>query len=177
MEETPGSQLAVASSRLPPYPTSGTLGMSDRCIPLSENTDRPAPEASPTPLRPEPAQHLPQAEHSLRPGVTRAGPADPAPSVNSGIVSRTTDSANPNLTGPPAHGIAQPFVQNFLRGVFPPLSAPDIVRRFVDAGIVERMDLVACSQLPERDQLEMLRADLGLNILHSRMVRVALSQV
>lgn len=140
--------------------------------------DKPAPEASPTSdLLPEPAQHPLQAERSPRPGATRVDPVNPAPTVNTSAVSRTGDSANPNPTRPPAHGNAQPFVQNFLRSVFPPLSAPDIVRRFVDAGIVEHDDLLACLRLPERDQLEMLRADLGLNILHSRMVRAALNRV
>lgn len=108
---------------------------------------------------------------------TLVDPADSAPPISSSTVSRAADSANPNVTRPPAHEVAEPFVQNFLRGVLPPLATPDIVRRFMDAGIVERDDLVACSRLPQRDQLEMLRADLGLNILHSRMVRAALNQV
>ncbi|EKM49425.1 uncharacterized protein PHACADRAFT_33477 [Phanerochaete carnosa HHB-10118-sp] len=99
------------------------------------------------------------------------------PSINNSSVSRTADSANPNPTGPPVHGTDQPFVQNFLYDIFPPLSTPEIVCQFVHTGIVEHEDLIVCSQLSEEEIMEMLRIEVGLNALCLRIVALALKGV
>ncbi|EKM50906.1 uncharacterized protein PHACADRAFT_212822 [Phanerochaete carnosa HHB-10118-sp] len=137
---------------------------------------RPTPDASSTRRAPSDEHTQCQAERPPHPGPAQVYPTS---SGGSNAESRMADSANPDnfQLRPFAQRAAQPYVYKFLRDIFPPLSAPGVVRQFIDAGMVERKDLVACSRLPESDQLQMLRSDLGLNILHSRMVIAALRRL
>ena len=52
-----------------------------------------------------------------------------------------------------------------------------MARRFVDAGVRDRAALDALAQLPEAEQLKMLRDDMGLSVLEARCVRVGLMRL
>lgn len=111
--------------------------------------NRPVPEAS---LSAERAQHNLPTERALHPGTAWVNPLEPTSSAGSSAESRMAGSANLGITqaGPLAQRLPSPYIYKFLQDVFPPLSAPDVVRRFADAGIAECKDLITCSRLPER---------------------------
>ena len=125
------------------------------------------PEGSPTPTR----------STTAHPATAETPSGDPAHPTSTDNTRVSASPAPVRARSSPPAPPARPYIHTFLHGVFPPLASPEVVQRFVGAGIVEPKDLRACARLPERDQLAMFRVDLGLNVLHSRMVRAALARM
>jgi len=66
-------------------------------------------------------------------------------------------------------------VRDFLRSLVQPLD--DLRPVFLQAGIQDMASLRGFAALPEEEQLKLLRSDLHLNILQSRIILYGLSQL
>lgn len=173
----PGLPAADASSSLSSLSASGAstpIASGSRLPALNIDARAPRRAGTFSPVTASSSTVSPQPGSPVLQAIRVAAP-DPAAAASRAVGATAARPAPyPDV---PRRQPAQPYVLGFLRGVDPQLAAPDVMRRFVDAGIVQRADLLACARLPEHDLLAMLRADLGLDTLRSRMVRAALQRL
>ena len=67
------------------------------------------------------------------------------------------------------------FVERFLREIGPGLE--ELAWRFIEGGLVDQNALLALHDLPEDEQLKMLKDDLGMNALQACQTRVAVKKM
>ncbi|GJE90586.1 hypothetical protein PsYK624_067300 [Phanerochaete sordida] len=177
-----GTDASMPQRSPPPRASAGSASTRVRgeSAPATSSAENEAPPSVPS--------ERSGSDHALGDGAPRAPEAASPNNQSEILASRSSvEAAQPVRARSPSSTVApsnsatsepgHPFIRAFLHDISPSLASTGAVERFAATGVVTREDLDMFALLSREGQLETLREDVGLSVVHARLVREALERV